>query len=110
MESFPVTCRTLEEYYHINANTFEKQYKEHLSCFRNWEQKDHADQGLVFPDNIGLSICIDETTPSNEELYTIVTNRTSRRKKGTIIAIVKGVSADSVTEVIMCLSLKKVDS
>lgn len=107
MESFPVTCRTLEEYYHIKANTFEKQYKDHLSCFRNWEQKDHADQWLVFPDNIGSSICIDETAPSNGELYTIVTNRASRGKKGTIIAIVKGVSADSVTEVIMRIDGEK---
>ncbi len=61
MESSPVTYRTLEEYYHINANTFEKQYKDHLSGFRRWNHLCHADQWLVFPENIGSSICIDET-------------------------------------------------
>ena len=101
MESSPVTCRTLEEYYHINANTFEKQYKDHLSGFRDWEQLSHADRWIVFPGNIGSSICIDETAPSNGELYTIVTNRSCRGRKGTLIAIVKGVSADKVAEVIM---------
>ena len=30
MESSPVTCRTLEEFYHINGRSFEKQYKETL--------------------------------------------------------------------------------
>ena len=42
METFPVTCRTLETFYHINAHTFEKQYKETLSGFRDWNQLDHA--------------------------------------------------------------------
>ena len=98
-----VTCRTLEEYYHINANTFEKQYKDHLSGFRDWEQLSHADRWIVFPENIGSSICIDETTSSNGELYTIVTNRSCHGRKGTLIAIVKGVSADKVTAAVMCI-------
>ena len=101
MESSPVPCRTLEEYYHVKANTFEKQYKDHLSCFRNWDQLEHADQWLIYPENIGPSICIDETAPSNGELYTIVTNRSARGRKGTLIAIVRGVSADKVTEALM---------
>lgn len=33
---------------------------------------------------LNRSICIAETAPSNGELYTIVTNRASRRGKGTI--------------------------
>ena len=47
------------------------------------------------------SICIDETAPSNGELYTIVSNRSSHGGKGTIIAIVNGVAADVVTEALM---------
>ena len=101
MESSPVTCRTLEEYYHVKANTFERQYKDHLSGFRSWDQLGHADQWLVFADNVGASICIDETALSNGELYTIVTNRSCHGRKGTLIAMVKGVSADRVTEAIM---------
>src|SRR5574344_3164242 len=107
MENSPVTCRTLEEYYHINANTFEKQYKDYLSGFRQWEQLEHADEWLVFPKNIGQSICIDETAPSNGELYTIVSNRSSRGGKGTLIAIVKGVAADAVTKALMSIGEDK---
>ena len=103
-----MACRTLEEYYHVNANTFEKQYKDHLSGFRGWEQLSHADQWIIFPENIGASICIDETALSNGEQYTIVTDRSCRGGKGTLIALVKGVSADKVTEVIMCIDEQSV--
>ena len=70
METSPVTCRTLEEFYHINGHTFEKQYKEVLSGFRDWDQLEHADEWLLFPDNIGPRLAIDESSLSNGELYT----------------------------------------
>lgn len=101
METIPTTSRSLDRYYHINGNTFEKQYKEILSGYREWPELSHAEDWLVFPENVGESICIDETAPSNGELYTIVTNRSSRGGKGTIIAIVKGVSASAVISAIM---------
>ena len=101
METIPTTSRSLDRYYHINGDTFEKQYKEVLSGYREWSELSHAEDWLVFPENIGESICIDETAPSNGELYTIVSNRTSHGGKGTIIAIVKGVAADVVTEALM---------
>lgn len=101
METIPTTSRSLDRYYHINGNTFEKQYKEILSGYREWSELSHAEDWLVFPENVGDSICIDETAPSNGELYTIVTNRSSRGGKGTIIAIVKGVFASTVISAIM---------
>lgn len=85
METTPTTSRSLDRYYHINGGTFEKQYKEILSGYREWPELSHAEDCLVFPENTGASICIDETAPSNGELYTIVTNRASRGGKGTII-------------------------
>ena len=44
---------SLELYYHINRDTFEKQYKEVLSGYRRWTDKDHTAEWLVFPENIG---------------------------------------------------------
>ncbi|MBP3219612.1 MAG: DDE transposase, partial [Prevotella sp.] len=75
MATSPVTCRTLEDFYHIDAHTFEKQYKEVLSDYRTWSELSHAADWLVFPDNCGPNLAIDETSLSNGELYTIVTNR-----------------------------------
>ena len=75
MDTSPITCHTLEHFYHINGSTFEKQYKETLSGYRSWKDLSHADQWLVFPENIGPFLAIDETALSNGDLYTLVTNR-----------------------------------
>ena len=60
-----MTCRTLEDFYHIDGHAFEKQYKEVLSGFREWDQLDHAEEWLLFPDNIGPRLAIDESSLSN---------------------------------------------
>ena len=63
-----MTCRTLEDFYYIDGHTFEKQYKEVLSGYRDWSELAHADEWLVFADNIGPNLAIDETSLSNGEL------------------------------------------
>ena len=62
METPPVTCRTLEDFYHIDGHQFEKQYKEVLSGYKDWNQLEHAECWLLFPENIGTSLAIDETS------------------------------------------------
>ncbi len=100
METIPTTSRSLDRYYYINGDTFEKQYKEILSGFRNWPALEHAEDWLLFPENPGESICIDETSLSDGELYTFVTNRSSRGGKGTITAVVKGVRSEDIIRVL----------
>lgn len=99
-----MTCRTLETFYHINAHTFEKQYKETLSGFRGWEQLDHADTWLLFTENMGPHLAIDETSLSNGELYTFVTNRDRHAGEGSLVAVVSGTKSEDVIRV-----LKQVD-
>ena len=55
-------------------STFEKQYKEVLSGFCQWEQLEHADEWLLFPYYVGPRLSIDESSLSNGEMYTFVTN------------------------------------
>lgn len=107
MEASPLTSRSLEKFYHINGDSFEKQYKDKLSGFRQWSEFSHADEWLIFPHNIGPSICIDETSLSNGELYTVITNRASRGGKGTIIAIVKGVKTEDVIQTLRLIPLEQ---
>ena len=101
METSPVTCRTLETFYHINAHTFEKQYKETLSGFRGWDQLDHADSWLLFSENIGPHLAIDESSLSNGELYTFVTNRDRHAGDGSLVAVVSGTKAEDVIRVLI---------
>lgn len=100
METSPATCRTLEEFYHIDGHQFEKQYKEKLSGYRDWDQLEHAQDWLLFPENIGPSLAIDETALSNGELYTIVTNRDRHGKKGCLVAVIAGTKAENAWAVL----------
>ncbi len=104
MEASPVTCRTLEDYFHIDGHTFEKQYKEVLSGFRNWDQLEHADEWLLFPENIGPRLAIDESSLSNGELYTFVTNRDASTRECCLVAVVAGTKSEDVIAV-----LKRID-
>ena len=107
METSPVTCRTLEEFYHIDGHTFEKQYKEVLSGFREWDQLDHADEWLLFPDNVGPRLAIDETSLSNGELYTFVTNRDARTRERSLVAVVAGTKSENVISVLLRIDGEK---
>ena len=107
METSPVTCRTLEIFYHINGHLFEKQYKEKLSGFRQWEQLEHAEEWLLFADNIGPRLAIDETSLSNGELYTFITNRDAHTRERSLVAVVAGTKSEDVIDVLKMIDEDK---
>lgn len=78
-----------------------------MSGFRQWAQKQHAEEWVVFPDNIGENICIDEVALSQGELYTVVTNAAARSQKGSLIAMVEGTRSEEVSKLLKNISLKK---
>jgi len=98
LDTYPIPAQSLEKYYHINGSQLERHYKEHLSDYSSWSEKNHADQWLVFPENVGTHLSIDETSISNGELYTIVTNKAAKGRKGALVAIVEGTSSEKVIE------------
>ena len=97
----------LEKFYHIDGHTFEKQYKEVLSGFRDWDQLEHADEWLLFPGNIGPRLAIDESSLSNGELYTFVTNRDARTREQSLVAVVAGTKSEDVIAVLSRIDEKK---
>lgn len=103
----PVTCHTLEEFYHIEGYAFEKQYKEVLSGFRQWDQLDHADEWLLFPENVGPRLAIDESSLSNGELYTFVTNRDAHTRERSLVAVVAGTKSEDVIAVLKRMDEKQ---
>ncbi len=100
MDNYPISSNSIEKHYHINGNYFGSQYKDHLSGFHSWEQKPHADDWVLFPENMGTHLSIDETALTNGELYTIVSNKAAKGKKGTLIAMVAGTQAQKVIGVL----------
>ena len=63
--------------------------------------RDSADKWLLFEENMGPYLSIDETSLSDDELYTIVTNKEAKGRKGSIVAIVRGTKAEDVIEVLL---------
>jgi len=55
---------------------------------------------LLYPENLGEQLSIDETSLSHGELYTIVTNKAAKGKKGAIVAVVAGTKAETVISVL----------
>lgn len=85
----------------MDGKQLQTQYKEHLSDYQNWDQKEHADEYILYSKNIGYRLCIDETALSKGELYTILINKDKRGRKGSIIAVIKGTKAEDVIAVLM---------
>jgi transposase len=62
---------------------------------------------LLYPKNIGKHLSLDETSLSNGELYTILTNKNGHGKKGSIVAIVKGTKANDVINVLHKIPIER---
>jgi transposase len=99
LDTCPITAQSLEEYYHIDGVQLERHYREHLSHYADWDQKDHADNRLLFPENMGSHLSIDETCLSNGELYTVITNKSAKGRKGCLAAIICGTKSEDVNAV-----------
>lgn len=55
---------------------------------------------MLFPKNLGAQLSIDETSLSNGELYTILTNKAGKGRKGTIVAMIKGTSSNKIIKIL----------
>ena len=91
----------------MNGKLLSTQYKEHFSNFRGWEQLDHASEYLVYPENIGPRLSIDESCLSSGEVYTFLTNKEGHGGPGTLVAVIHGTKAETVIAVIEKISLHK---
>ncbi len=106
MESQAVSLASIAVSQHLPIKEFEKQYKNHLSDFNTWEQRDHANTWVLFPKNISSNLSIDEVAITKGELYTIITNKFAHGGKGALVAIVAGTKAKEVSLVLDKIPLK----
>lgn len=72
-----------------------------MSDYHQWSQLKHAQEWILFENNIGPFLTIDETSLSQGELYTIVTNKAAKGKRGALVAMVKGTKAQDVINILM---------
>lgn len=106
MDNHPVSAQLVGLFFQMDGKQLQDQYKNHLSDYHDWNQKSHAENWTLFPDNIGEHLSIDETSFSNGELYTIVSSKSAKGKKGTLVATIKGTKAEDIIAVLERIPLR----
>ena len=92
--------------YGVDGRKFQRQYKNSISNFKNWEQKSHAEEWMLYPQNLSEKLSLDEVALSDGELYTVLTSKNAKGKKGSIVAIIKGTKSETVIENLFKISRK----
>lgn len=100
LDNNAISAQSLNIYYRINGNRFQRQYKKRLSDYTTWSQGKHAENYILNPNNISPHLALDETALTNGELYTILSNKAAKGKKKSLVAMVKGTQSDKVIEVL----------
>jgi transposase len=82
--------------YGVDGKKLSFWYKCFLSNYKEWNQRYHAADYVLFKENIGDRLSMDETCLSQGELYTIVTNKSAHGGKGSLVAMIKGTKSEDV--------------
>ena len=85
----------------------QRHYKKKISGFKDWKQITHADDYLLYPENIGKNLSIDEVSLSKGELYTFLTNKEGRGKKRTLVAVINGTKSQDIITVLKKIPLEQ---
>ncbi len=104
LDNHPISCHQLARMYRMDGSQLQQQYKHHISDYKDWDQREHATEWVVFEKNMGMHLSIDETALSSDQLYTMVTNKSPKGQKGAIVAVIKGTQSDKVIEVLLCIN------
>jgi len=107
LDSHPISCKSLEQFFNVDGKLLQEQYREHLSEYKDWDQKEHAEDYLLFPQNLGPKMSMDETSVSNGELYTVVTNKEGKGRKSCLVAMIKGTDAERVSSILRQIPLEE---
>lgn len=62
---------------------------------------------MIYPQNIGENLGIDELSLSKGELYTFVTNKSGKGKKKTLVAVIKGTKSQDIIDVLNKIPIDK---
>ena len=107
LDNYPIDSPSLEKHYGVKGSTIQRYYKNNLSNYRQWDQLAHCEKYILFPENISPYLSIDETSVSQGELYTIVTNKLKGGKKGGLVAVIKGTNSKDIIPILLKFSNEK---
>lgn len=79
----------------MNYHLVYREYKD-ISGYEDWPARHHASEYLVFPENIGEKLSLDELSVSKGELYTFLTNKAAKGRKGALVASIGSTKTDDI--------------
>jgi transposase len=98
----------IASYFGVEPQKLQRHYKTRVSGYKQWEQLPHAQEYLIYPENISDKLSIDEVSLSKGELYTFITNKnTGQRNKQSVVAVINGTEAKTIQAVLERLPLEK---
>lgn len=102
------TMSNIASYYEVEAQKLQRHYKKQVSGYSSWPQLAHADEYLLYPENVTEQLSIDEVSLSKGELYTFVTNKNvGVGNKQCLVAIINGTEAKTIQAVLEKLPVEK---
>ncbi len=108
VDTRPDTMSNIASYFKVDSQKLQRHYKHQVSGYKTWNQLPHAEEYLLYPENITDKLSIDEVSLSKGELYTFVTNKTTRAKnKQSVVAIINGTQAKTIQEVLEKIPIEK---
>lgn len=104
----PDTMSNIASYYQVNSQKLQRHYKHKVSGYKDWNQLPHAEDYLLYPENMSDKLSIDEVSLSKGELYTFITNKNTKvRNKQSVVAVINGTQAQTIQEVLEKIPLEK---
>ena len=82
--------------YGVDGDNLSRWYKHYISDYEEWERRYHAMEHVLFKENLGEYLSMDETALSQGELYTIVTNKSAHGGKGSLVAMMHGTKSEDI--------------
>ena len=108
MDTRTDTITNIASYFGVKSETLRKHYKHKVSRYKDWEQLSHAEEYLIYPQNITDKLSIDEVSLSKGELYTFVTNKNTKVKnKKSVVAVINGTEAKTIQTVLEKIAIEK---
>jgi len=108
VDTRPYTIKTVASYYGIEARKLQRHYKHKVSGYKQWKQYSHADEYLLYPENIAENLSIDEVSLSQGELYTVITNKKKNNKnKQCLVTLINGTESKTIQKVLEQIPLEK---
>ena len=98
-------------YYKVKPKKARRCYKHQKDGYASWNQASHAEQHLVYPENLTPHLAIDEVSLAKGELYTFISSRDRTGRKGKLVGMVASTKSEDivgVTERIPLSELQKV--